>query len=111
MRQFIQPIPSTDPSPNTVLLSLFTDKEDTKPLAYYAPVGNKYWSDFNTTTLYGVPIYSPSTTQRTIVSTCIRNDTTKLSLMWRQDNYTNNGDIWSLSQVNVSSHELYFIKQ
>ena len=105
MRQFVQSVPSTDSSPNAILLSLSTDQY-TKPLAYYAPVGNKYWTDFNTTHLNGVPIYSPNPTQYTEISFCVDNNTEQISLIWIQDNYTTDADIWSISHLNISSQQM-----
>ena len=93
-------------SSNSILLSLVVDSNTTStPLAYYAPVGNKYWTNFNTTHLNGVPIYSPNPTQYTAVSFCIHKNTELVSLIWTQEHYTSNYDIWSISQPIISTDE------
>ena len=102
LRQFLY----IDSLPNAILLFLSTDQY-TKPLAYYAPVGNKYWTDFNTTHLNGVPIYSPNPTQYTEISFCLHNNTEQISLIWVQDNYTTDADIWSISRfLDISSQQM-----
>lgn len=109
LQNFTQPLPITDSFPNTILLSLSTDQNEAKPLAYYAPVGNKYWTDFNTTrfTLYHVPIYSPNSTHKTELSFCISKNVDTFYLMWKQDNYTVGADIWSLGQFSVLSKQTF----
>ncbi|XP_019854597.1 PREDICTED: uncharacterized protein LOC100635907 isoform X1 [Amphimedon queenslandica] len=106
LHNFTQPLPITDSFPNTILLSLSTDQYEA-PLAYYAPVGNKYWTDFNTTTLYHVPIYSPNSTHKTELSFCISKNVDSFYLMWEQDNYTVGADIWSLGQFSVLSKQRF----
>ena len=101
LKHFIGPGPCTDTSPNTILLSLHTE-DTSSPLAYFVSVGNKYWSYFNGSSLYNVPIYSPSSTQNTLITTCLNNNISQFSLSWIQENYTINKDIWSLSQVNIT---------
>ena len=102
LTQFIGPSPCTDTSPNVILLSLHTE-DTSSPLAYFVPVGNKYWSYFNGSSLYNVPIYSPSSSsQNTLITTCLNNNFSEFSLSWIQENYTINKDIWSLSQVNIT---------
>ena len=101
--------PCTDNSPNAILLSLHT--EDTlSPLAYFVPVGNKYWPFFNGSSLYNVPIYSHSSTENTLITTWLHNNISEFSLSWIQENYTINKDMWSLSQVNITleQHELCY---
>ena len=97
-------------SSNAIFLSLSTDQY-TKSLAYYAPVGNKYWTDFNTTHLNGVPIYSPNPTQYTEISFCVENNTKNISLIWVQNNYTTDADIWSISQLDVSSQQTSYANE
>lgn len=109
VQNFTQPIPETDSRPNTILLSLSTDHYSDKPVAYYAPVGNKYWSGFNGNTLYDVPIYSSNSTYKTELSFCVPKNIPVFSLMWRQDNYTSGGDSWSFSQLSISSLKQQFI--
>ena len=65
-------------------------------------MGNKYWPYFNGSSLYNVPIYSPSSTENTLITTCLNNNISQFSLSWIQENYTINKDIWSLSQVNIT---------
>ena len=101
LTQFLEPGPCTDTSPNAILLSLHTDNTSL-PLAYFVPVGNKYWPYFNGSSLYNVPIYSPSSTENTLITTCLHNNISQFSLSWIQENYTINKDIWSLSQVNIT---------
>ena len=101
LTQFIEPGPCTDTSPNAILLSLHTE-DTSSPLAYFVPVGNKFWSNFNGSSLYNVPIYSPCSTQNALITTCLNNNISEFSLSWIQENYTINKDIWSLSQVNIT---------
>ena len=109
LRQFVQAIPSTDSFPNAILLSQiasYAGQCTSTPLAYYAPVGNKYWTNFNTTHLNGVPIYSPNPTQYATVSFCIHKNTELVSLIWTQDNYTADCDIWSISQPTITLEQI-----
>lgn len=109
LTQFTQPSPMTDFRPNVVYLSLQTDTE-TIPIAYYAPVGNRYWPAFNTreALLYELPIYSPSATERTQVSVCVSNSTEDITLILTQDNYNSDADRWSLSQLLVRAENIYY---
>ncbi|XP_019859750.1 PREDICTED: uncharacterized protein LOC109587978 [Amphimedon queenslandica] len=87
LRQFVQATPTTNFFPNIILLSLVASgagQYTNTQLAYYAPVGNKYWTNFNTTHLNGVPIYSPNPMQYTVVSFCIHKNTELVSLIWTQ---------------------------
>ena len=70
LTQFIGPGPCTGTSPNAILLPLHTENTSS-PLAYFVPVGNKYWPYLNDSSLYNVPIYSPSSTQNTLITTCL----------------------------------------
>ena len=109
LRQFVQATPTTDSFPNVILLALTAShagQYTSTPLAYYAPVGNKYWTNFNTTHLNGVPIYSPNPTQYTAVSFCIHKNTELVSLIWTQEHYTSNYDIWSISQPTVTLEQI-----
>jgi hypothetical protein len=100
--QFIQPVPGTDTHPNAVLLSMQAESDDYKPLAYFAPVANYYWPEFTSNKLYNIPIYSaPRATQPIIVNICLTNATENLTIEWRQDNYMEGADIWSISEVSV----------
>ena len=101
LTQFIGPGPCTDTSPNAILLSLHSE-DTSSPLAYFVPMGNKYWAYFNGSSLYNVPIYSPSSTQTTLITSCLNYNTNQFSLSWIQENYTINKDIWSLSEVNIT---------
>ena len=67
-------------------------------------MGNKHWPYFNDSSLYNVPIYSPSSTRtsNTLITTCLKNNISQFLLSWIQENYTINKDIWSLSQVNIT---------
>ena len=51
LTQFIGPGPCTDNSPNAILLSLHTE-DTSSPLAYFVPVGNKYWPYFLMAVVY-----------------------------------------------------------
>ena len=106
MNNCIRPILGPNKSSNAILLSMTTDRSN-KPLAYYAPVGNKNWTDFNTTHLNGVPIYrSRSDVKESIdlpkISFCVDNELKYLVLKWTQESYVPSADIWSIDQVKIT---------
>jgi latrophilin 2 len=104
MTQFVQPIPATDSHSNAILLSIHMDNNSIIPLAYYAPVGNYYWPGFDTTreTLHNIPIYSTSPALQIVHYACLSNSIQSISIVWSQENYTIDSDLWSLYDVDIN---------
>ena len=76
-------------------------------LAYFAPVANTHWKDFNAENISIsvsdtiIPVWSPQLTEE--LSVCIANSTRgMLDIVWRQDDYAPELDNWFLNIRSVS---------
>ena len=105
---YASPCFDTDAAPNGVRLSV----SDNTPLAYYVPLANTNWPEFNATSMYftttagEIPVWSPQPNQITEVTACVNTtDKESLQVVWRQDNFTRDHDYWYLHIRRVSLGE------
>ena len=109
--QFTQPTPITDSTPNGVELTISTDSGGSwKPIAYYAPIGNAMWTNFDisqNTILFGrrrmFPVMAPSVTKLTWVTACISPTISKVMIRWKQIGALACNDKWVLGDVRVNT--------
>ena len=97
---FRYPTPCTDRDPNGILLSI----NETTNLAYFAPLANTQWDNFNAATITlnvsntSVHIWSPHLSE--VLSTCVSNSVIAkremLDIVWKQDRYVTGQDYWYL---------------
>ena len=99
LRKFHYPTVSTDPVPNTVVLTV----SDIGPQAHYAPVADINWPQFNAADKYfysssgNIPVYSPYPNQLTEATACVNvTDRESLEIIWRQDEFKSGFDHWYL---------------
>ena len=113
-----RPLPN-NPIPTAILLSLITDQNLTKHLAYYASVGNTNWANFNITnsSLNNIAIYSlnQNSAGSPVFSACVQENTNTALLLWTQYHYRANADTWNLSAsvdgwTNVTADEFNGIR-
>ena len=98
MDDCVRPIPNNS-VPNPVLLSMITDQNVTRHLAYYAPVARNSWTNFNSTnlSLNEIPIYSPGSCN-TYISIDIDDNVDGFLLVWTQYNYIPDGERWTIQR-------------
>ena len=108
---FTQPTPITDSSPNGVELMISTDSGVSwNPIAYYAPVANIMWANFNTSqgtillpSGQTFPVLAPSITQFTWAAACIKPSSTEVMIQWKQTGFVGCNDEWVLENVRVNT--------